>query len=254
MPICQIRRNKFAMRLKMPVEKMRFFSVMLIAYVAMSLQSLAYAQFCSLSAGSLNFGTVDLSSGGAVNTTATFSVFCLGTPGQVVRICPNYNSGIGGASSGGDPRQMLSGINQLNYNIYKNAAYSQVWGSHVWGWAPTPPTINLTLSSGGFFGFGSTAITVRARIAAGQSGAPSGLYTSSFSGTQTRGSFRYSSSGNCAAISAITAGSQTPFTVSANVLTTCTVSATDLNFGSSGLLSSNKDTTNSPIYQILYKF
>ena len=177
------------MRLKLLAEKLRLFSVMLIAYVVMSLQSLAYAQFCSLSAGSLNFGTVDLSSGAAVNTTATFSVFCLGTPGQVVRICPNYNSGIGGASSGGDPRQMLSGINQLNYNIYKNAAYSQVWGSHVWGWAPTPPTINLTLSSGGFFGFGSTAITVRARISAGQSGAPSGLYTSSFSGTQTRGFF-----------------------------------------------------------------
>ncbi len=207
-----------------------------------ALSTPALAQWCSVSSGNLNFGTVDLSSGGAVSTTATFSVFCIGTPGRTVRICPNYNSGIGGASSGGDPRQMLSGVNQLNYNIYKDPAYSQVWGSHTWGWAPTPPTINLPLSGGWWLGFGSTTFTMRGRIAPGQSATPSGLYTSSFSGSQTRISYRYNTTGNCATISAL-GGVQTPFTVSANVLTTCTVNAADLNFGTSGFLTSNVDTT-----------
>lgn len=204
----------------------------------------AMAQWCSVSSGSLNFGTVDLSSGAPVSTTATFSVSCLGTPGRTVRICPNYNSGIGGASTGGDPRQMLSGVNQLNYNIYKNGAFSQVWGSHVWGWSPTPPTINLPLSGGWWFGFGSTSYVIRGRIGGGQAATPSGLYTSSFSGTQTRVSYKYDTTGNCAVISAL-GGVQTPFTVQANVLTTCTVNANDLDFGSNGFLASNVDTSSS---------
>lgn len=207
------------------------------------MQQPVHAQWCSVSSGSLNFGTVDLSSGLPVNTTSTFNVFCIGTPGQTVRICPNYNSGIGGASTGGDPRQMLSGINQLNYNIYKNAAYTQVWGSHVWGWAPTPPTINLPLSGGWWLGFGSTTFAIRGRIAGGQSSTPSGLYTSSFSGPQTRVSYRYSSVGNCAVISAL-GGVQTSFSVNANVLTTCTINAANLDFGTAGFLSGNVDSSN----------
>ncbi|MCF6321024.1 MAG: spore coat U domain-containing protein [Rhizobiaceae bacterium] len=206
----------------------------------------AYAQFCTVTAGNLDFGTVDLSSGLPVNTNATFNVFCIGTPSATVRICPNFNSGIGGTSPGGDPRQMLSGINQLNYNIYKNTGYSQVWGSHIWGWPPTPPTIDLPLSGGWFLGFGSTTFIMRGRIAGGQSSAPSGLYTSSFAGAQTRVSYRYTSSGNCPAITAVT-GVQTPFTVSANVLTTCTVGATNLDFGTSGLLTLNVDASASII-------
>ncbi|MCF6321025.1 MAG: spore coat U domain-containing protein [Rhizobiaceae bacterium] len=211
--------------------------------LAYDMQTPANAQWCSVSAGNVDFGTVDLSSGAAVNTTTTLSVFCIGSPGRTVRICPNYNSGIGGASPGGDPRQMLSGINQLNYNIYKNSGYSQVWGSHVWGWAPTPPTINITLSGGWWLGWGSTTFVMRGRIGGGQSATPAGLYTSSFSGSQTRVSYRYASAGNCAAISSF-GGVQTPFTVRANVLTTCTVNATNMNFGSTGLLGTNVDSSN----------
>lgn len=203
----------------------------------------AKAQFCSVSSGNLNFGTVDLSSGAAVNTNSTLSVFCFGTPGATVRICPNYNSGTGGVSAGGNPRQMLSGINQLNYNIYRNAAYTQVWGSYVWGMPPTPPTINITLS-GGFFGFGATAFTLRGRISAGQIGTPAGAYNSNFSGTQTRISYRYASFGNCAAITAA-GGVQAAFNVTANVISNCRLQATNLNFGTAGVLASNVDSSNS---------
>lgn len=231
------------MRLKKLLYQTLACALALPASIAVDMQTPAYAQWCSVSAGNLDFGTVDLSSGSPVNTNATFSVFCLGTPGQTVRICPNFNSGIGGASPGGDPRQMLSGINQLNYNVYKNGSYSQIWGSHLWGWAPTPPTIDLPLSGGWFWGFGSTTFVMRGRIAAGQNSTPSGLYTSSFAGTQTRVSYRYSTVGNCGIISA-SGGSQTPFTARANVLTTCTINAGNLDFGSSGILSNTVDTTN----------
>jgi len=236
--------NLLANRIRIPFSKLATLALVLSVLFAYDMRSPANAQWCSISAGDLDFGTVDLSSGLPVNVTSTLSIFCLGTPGATVRICPNFNSGVGGTSPGGNPRQMLSGINQLNYNIYSNSGYSQVWGSYVWGWAPTPPTIDLPLSSGGFFGFGSTTRTVYARIAGGQSSAPSGLYTSSFAGTQTRVSYRYTTSGNCAAITAVT-GIQTPFTVRANVLTTCTVGAANLDFGTSGLLVANVDTSGS---------
>lgn len=229
----------------MTIGKLRYFLALgAIMFFFVAGNNKAMAQFCSISAGNLNFGTVDVSAGLPVTTTSTLSIFCLGVPGRTVRVCPNFNAGIGGVSAGGDPRQMLSGINQLNYNIYQDAAYSQVWGSHVWGFPPTPPTIDIPLSGGFFFGFGSTTRVIRGRVNGGQSSVPAGSYISQFSGNQTRVSYRYTTSGNCATISAITAGTTTPFNATANVVSTCTVSANTMNFGTAGVLSSNVDTTN----------
>ncbi len=220
--------------------------VVLLSFVALiSFSSTAKAQQCyMLGSTNLDFGTVDLSTGAPQYTTGTFGVLCLGIFGRTIRICPNYNAGTGGVSAGGDPRQMLSGINQLNYNIFKDAAYSQVWGSHVWANPPTPPTLDIPLTTPyGGGGYGIVNYTIRARIPAGQSSVPPGLYTSSFAGTQTQISGGYSIYGNCATLSAF-GGGQVPFTVTANVIASCNVSATDLNFGSVGSLATNIDTTN----------
>ena len=223
--------------------KLLAFALIWPATITYDMQTPANAQWCSVSAADLDFGAVDLSSGAPINTTATFQVFCIGAPGRTVRVCPNFNSGIGGASTGGHPRQMLSGVSQLNYNIYQNAGYSQVWGSHVWGWAPKPPTINLPLSSGWWLGFGSTTITMRGRISGGQNSSQAGFYTSGFYGGQTRVSYRYDYVGNCAAISSF-GGVQAPFTVRTTVLNTCTINAASLNFGANGVLASNVDSSN----------
>ncbi|MFM1816695.1 MAG: hypothetical protein RLZ98_3390, partial [Pseudomonadota bacterium] len=210
----------------------------LIIYVASSLA--ANAQSCSFSMPSFNFGNIDLTQNTTFDLTGTLTVSCTGNPGQTIRYCPNINSGSGGAAGSGDPRFMLNGANQLSYNIYKDAGFSQFWGSYTGAGTPPLGTVNLNGS-----GFGSDTMTVRVRINAGQTGLPTGMYLSSFGGGQTSFTYSYPFFGLplCAIFTGINA-TQAPFTVQANNTGTCTVSATDLNFGSIGLLSGNNDGTN----------
>ncbi len=115
-----------------------------------------------------------------------------------------------------------------------------IWGSKVWAHPPNHKVINMRLNASGT---ASRSRVIRGEIYAGQSGTPAGLYTSGFSGSHTLIAYAYRSVGNCALISSL-GGIQLPFNVSANVLGTCTVSATDLNFGTTGILSANQDATN----------
>ena len=112
----------------------------LLALLALS-ASAAKAQSCSFTMPDIDFGDVDLTLNTTFTTNVTFGVTCTGIPGRRVRVCPNFGSGSGGVAASGNPRYMLSGTNQLTYNIYRNAAMSQVWGSRFWGLSPTPPTI-----------------------------------------------------------------------------------------------------------------
>lgn len=200
----------------------------------------AFAQTCTYSTTGLNFGTVDLTPGNRVRVTGTFAITCNGTPGNRVRVCMNFGSGSGGTTGTGDPRFMLSGGNSLDFNIFKNGAYSNIWGSWVWPFPPTGKGTRLRLNGAGTK---SKNITVRGEIYAGQPATPPGLYVSNFAGGHTMIAHAYQSVGNCNTISGL-GGVQVPFIVQANVLGACTVSATDLDFGTSGVLASNLDATN----------
>ena len=77
---------------------------------------------CNVSATTLNFGTYDPTSATALNGTSTLSVFCTaGTP---------YTSALNVGSGGGSfvTRTIANGGNLLNYNLFRDAAHSQVWG------------------------------------------------------------------------------------------------------------------------------
>lgn len=211
-----------------------------VFYLSGLMTSPARAQVCTFSNTGVDFGTVDLTPGNRIRTTGTFSATCTGTPGLRVRVCMNFGAGTGGVSAGGDPRQMLSGANSLNYNILKNAAYSRLWGSHVWPYPPTGKGVRIRLNGSGT---GSRNVPIRTEIYAGQPATSPGLYTSNFAGGHTLISYAYTGTGNCSVISGF-GGVQIPFTVMANVVGACTVTATDLNFGTSGVLASNLDTTN----------
>ncbi len=199
----------------------------------------AQAQTCSFSTTSVNFGTVDLTPGTRIRVNGTLTATCNGTPGQRVRICLNFGSGTGGVSAGGDPRQMLSGPNSLNYNLFKNSSFSNIWGSNVWAHPPTRKSIRLRLNGSGTR---TRNIRVRGEIYASQPSTPSGLYTSNFAGAHTLIAYAYNSVGNCNAITAL-GGVQVPFTVQANVVGACTLTTTNMNFGTAGILNSNQDTT-----------
>ena len=191
---------------------------------------------CTFTITNLNFGTVDLTTNATVDTTATFSANCSGgSSGANARICPNINAGSGGVGSGGNPRFMLNGTNQLNYNLYQNSARTTIWGSYLWS-SPsvTPPTINITLNGSGA---GSTSATIFGRISAAQQTLPPGTYTSSFSGTQTQIAYQQTSSNSCATIGSTNATSAS-FTVTATYSSVCHLASTNLNFGSAGVLVS----------------
>jgi spore coat protein U-like protein len=209
-----------------------------LGVIAVSMPTPAVGLSCTFTITDLNFGTVDLTGNTTYDTTGTFTANCTGgVLLTTVRVCPNINNGSGGTSTG-DPRFMLSGGNQLKYNLYQDAARTTVWGSYLWGFpAYTAPQIDITLN---ILGNGSATRTIYGRVSAGQQTLPPGTYTSSFSGTNTQIAYNLALSGTCAQIGNTNATSA-PFTVSASYSATCGVSASTLNFGTAGVLNAALD-------------
>jgi spore coat protein U-like protein len=202
----------------------------------------ASAQSCNVSISDLSFGGINLAANTSFTSTATYSASCTGTPNTTVRTCPNLDTGSGGSTSG-SPRFLLNGITQLNFNLYQDGGHSVVWGSNLWAFAGSypSPTFDVVLDGSGS---GVTAGTIYGQIWAGQQTLPAGLYTSSFSGTQASVAYAYSTTGTCATIGSSHATSAS-FTVTATNATNCTVSASALNFGSTGVLRSALDGASS---------
>jgi spore coat protein U-like protein len=200
----------------------------------------ALAQSCSFTISSLDFGTVNLAANTSFTSTATYSASCTGTANTTVRNCPNIDMGSGGSTSG-NPRFLLNGATQLNFNLFQDGAYASVWGSNLWAYAGsyTPPTIDVALNSSGN---GSASQTLFGQISAGQPTLPAGLYSSSFAGAQTSIAYAYSTVGTCATIGTSHA-TTAPFSVSATNATICSVNAGNLNFGSTGVLRVALDAT-----------
>ncbi len=87
--------------------------------------------------------------------------------------------------------------------------------------------LTLTLNNNGF---GSVSQTIFARLYNQQGALPTGTYTSSFSGNHTQVDYGYSNSFNCS--SALSSRVQNvPFIVRVTNNSSCSVSASDLNFG-----------------------
>lgn len=197
------------------------------------------AQSCSFSMSDMSFGFVNLTSGSAVDTTATLSVTCSNPLSLAlsVRICPNINAGSGGQSGG--IRRMLQGSNILNYQLYQNSGRTTLWGSVTQPALGSPPPIDMALP----LLLNSTSRTVYGRITAGQAAAARGPYLSSFAGAET--SFTYTSflllAPNCSDVTQNP--TQVPFNVTAAVSPTCIVSAQNINFGSHGVLNTAVDAT-----------
>jgi spore coat protein U-like protein len=200
----------------------------------------ASAQSCNFTISNLDFGSINLAANSAFTTTATYSVSCTGTFNTTVRTCPNIDVGSGGSTSG-NPRFLLNGATQLNFNLYQDGAYSSVWGSNLWGFAGSypSPTIDVALNGSGS---GTASLTLYGQISAGQPTLPAGLYVSSFAGAQTSVAYAYSTVGTCATIGTSHA-TTAPFTVTATNATNCSVSASNLNFGSAGVLRIALDAT-----------
>ncbi|WP_366936220.1 spore coat protein U domain-containing protein [uncultured Nitratireductor sp.] len=196
----------------------------------------AWAQNCSFGVSAMNFGQIDTLSGAQTDTSASTSVSCSGLPLNRILVCAGIGSGSGGATAAA--RQLASGGNQLNYQLYVNSARSVVWGSNSWPFPPGPAAFQLTLN---VLGQGSGTIPIYGRLFGGQANAPPGNYLSSFSGNDVEFRYRYTTSNNCST----SAGNvvRPSFTVSATVPANCLVSTQDIDFGSQGVLAANVDAT-----------
>lgn len=210
------------------------------ALLLCGLASAAQAQTCSFTFTAVNFGNVDVTTGGASDGSGTFDATCSGWGANAtVRICPHLGPGSGGAGLNGAPRTLLKGSDTLNYNLYTDASRTSIWGSYLAGWSgPTPPQIDLAVNA---TGSGSTSATVYGRVAGSQNTAAVGSYSSSFAGADVRVRYALAGANDCSTISANEG--TTSFTVSAAVPASCAVSATPLDFGTAGVLAVNRDAT-----------
>jgi spore coat protein U-like protein len=200
----------------------------------------AQAQSCSFTITNIAFGNVDVTTNTTYDTTGTMNISCTnGTRRGTVRVCPNLLDGTGNSTSL-NPRFMLSGANQLNYNLYQDAARTTVWGSYPAGLF-TSPTIDITLNNSGA---GSASATIYGRVLAAQQTKVAGSYTSSYSGTgeMSLAYANFTGSQTCASIGT-TNQKSTTFSVTATNVTQCSVSANPVNFGSQGLLNADVDAT-----------
>ena len=121
------------------------------------------ASACLVSATTLDFGTYSPSSATALTGASTISVNC--TSGSSYTTSLNVGSG-GGAFTG---RTLLSGSNTLNFNLYKDAAYTQVWGDG------TGSTFTVAGTGSGLLA--ANTLTVYGQIPISQD-KPVGTYTS----------------------------------------------------------------------------
>ncbi len=213
------------------------------------------APSCSATMTGLNFGDVDLVTGGTLTASATLNYTCTNdnSNARYARLCFNIGDGSASqASAGGhwDPRILRDGsTNEMNVQFYQGAT-SVIWGSTT---QPIPDAYDVTLTLpqrvNGFTPSVTTgSATLRGVISTGQAALPPGLYQSSFTGNHT--AFRYGIAnssgavpGDCASVG--TSGGTFGFNASANVVKSCLVSADPLDFGTvDGIASStNIDST-----------
>ena len=202
--------------------------------------SLAWAQSCSFSVTNMNFGLIDTLSGTPATSTATVTMNCNGAIllQQRILICPHLGAGTGGASSAA-ARQMLSGANSLNYQLYSDSGHSVVWGSYNWAYASRPPPLSLTLN---ILGAASGTATIYGLVPGGQSTAVPGTYLATFSGAHVEFRYLYSNGSSCNTGTGSTAADPT-FTINATIPANCLVATQNIDFGPKGVLDANVDAT-----------
>jgi spore coat protein U-like protein len=140
------------------------------AFLLASSSSPAYAllQSCSVSATALSFGSYDPTSATPRDSTGTITVTCtVSLVGLLASWDILLSTGISGSFT---PRDLLSGGNSMQYNLYTNAGRTQVWGDATGGTAKVSDSQLMVV------GTNQHSYTTYGRIPALQDLAP-GTYT-----------------------------------------------------------------------------
>lgn len=200
------------------------------------------AQVCTATISSINFGSIAPATDSSANVSGSVTVTCSGFVLTLpVRTCINIGTGSGGASYA--PRAALNGANALQYNLYADSSGGTIWGSRrSASYGAVAIDIPLTLALG--TASGTRTVPFYGRVAAGQTALVAGTYLSTFSGA-TQAEMTYQQYLLSApACSTVTSNSTAlSFTVTANVINDCTLAATNINFGSAGVLNNSLTAT-----------
>lgn len=205
---------------------------------------------CTANMTNLAFGTYDPQAG-TTNVTATLTWSCSnnnGWAGANVSVCFNIGSGAGGAGQT-NPRQIAGGTGSpLLFQLYRDSGHSLIWGSVNTPATPNPVqrSFSIPLAFFGNIESHSGTETLYGTVPGNQTGVTAAMYSSLFSGTNAMITFQYTETflGTATPPVSCTSASKGsfPFTVSANVQQTCTVSAGTLDFGNvAGFLAANRD-------------
>jgi spore coat protein U-like protein len=191
------------------------------------------AQTCSATISSINFGSISPATTSLATVTGSVAVTCSGLVDLPMRVCINLGAGSGGSTYA--PRLAASGANTLQYNLFSDSAYSTIWGNRTASYGPITVDIPLTALS-----TYTVNVPMYARVPSGQSTLLAGTYTSAFSGVSqaqmTYQAYLLSSPPSCSTMTANS--SALSFSVTASVINDCSISASNVNFGTSGLLKS----------------
>ena len=125
---------------------------------------------CTVSSSAVSFGSVNPISGSNYDAAGSITVTCTSGTGWVA------TSGVG-AGSGATyaSRRMTSGANLLNYNLYVDAARTNVWGDG------SGTTFTIANSGTG----AAQAVNVYGRVPSGQTTVPPGAYADTVAVTVT---------------------------------------------------------------------
>lgn len=178
----------------------------------------------------LNFGTV-VGMPGQIDSTASITVTC---PLLArTRVCLSMPAGLGMGSTVAD-RRMSTGSNFVQFQLYTDAARTQVLGAH--GGSPGPFALDFPLVGG------TQTATIYGRVFSGQTGKSVGTYLSNFTTIQAREQTYALLPPTCNSIGSAPIAVST---ITSQLIITpgCTIVANNLNFGTASGLAANLDAS-----------
>src|SRR6267154_19978 len=188
----------------------------------------AQAQSCTVDMPAMAIGNVNVLPGTAVDTTTTLTVTCSGGSGNNPRrICISIGAG---SANDATSRQMASGTNKARYDLYSDPSRTLLWGSWQTGYDTAGVQIDVAKAS-------TTNLTVYGRFFSSQQTVVAGAYSSTFTANPF---IQYDIQGATACPTGTKTASASS-SATATVVSSCNVSATNINFGSVGLLTANTD-------------
>lgn len=200
-----------------------------VALLLLWLPGAAVAQYCGAALnGNISFGSIDATQG--ARTLGQVNIWCNSATTRYVLVCVALGAPLDGSMT---PRYLLGPNNaRLAYNIYSDPTYTQVWGD---GRSPTAPMVgvNVTMES---WGGANTSTPYYASVP--PQDAPAGHYWVNYDGGSTAVRVVGYDSGQPVCDPALPVIATFSFGVTADVTSTCALTATPINFGSVGMISS----------------